>query len=159
MQKIIICSKLKVGFIWQVWFKSNYNQTYLRICATTAGPYQSPACFPIVRPKRTSLWRPNWAEGLSPNQDTRVRWYISFKCASASSADPGAWAWCMGSKLWSEVPGELCRDASREATRRLAAVVVQVCVSKGWSASASGQVQSVEEQIVYKTSPTIDVRD
>lgn len=123
-------------------FKSNYSKTYLRMCATTAGPYQSPACFPIARPRRTSLWRPNSAKGLSPNHDTRVRWYISFKCASASSADPEAWPWCMGGDLWSEGPGELCREASREATRRFAAVEVHVSASKGWSASASDQVHS-----------------
>lgn len=115
------------------------------MCATTAGPYQSPACFPIVRPKRTSLWRPSGADGQSPNQDTRVRWYISFKCASASSADPREGPWGCGDELSAEGPGAPCREASKEATRRLAAVEVHVSVSKGWSVSASGQVQSLDK--------------
>lgn len=120
------------------------------MCATTAGPYQSPACFPIVRPKWTILWRPNWAEGQSPNQDTKVRWYISFMCTSASSAEPSAWLWSTGGGLRSEGPEEPCMEDSKEATRRLAAVVVHVSVSKGWRDSAPDQVQSKEEEICIK---------
>lgn len=113
------------------------------MCATTAGPYHSPACFPISRPRRTILWRPNWADGLSPNQDTRVRWNASSMCTPASSADPVAWLW---GPLWSEGPGEPCREDSREVTRRLAAEVVQVSVSKGCNDIAPDQVQSSEEE-------------
>lgn len=116
------------------------------MCATTAGPYQSPACFPIVRPKWTNLWRPSWAEEVSPNQDTRVRWYISFKWASASSADPVARVWGMVDDPGLDGLGGPCKEASREATRRLAAVVVHVSVSKGWRVSASDQVQSAQEK-------------
>lgn len=131
---------------WTVRFKESdegvSTLTYLRMCATTAGPYQSPACFPIIRPRRTSLWSPKGAAGLSPNQETRVRWYIAFKCASASSADPGAWPWCTGGDHCSDGPGEPCREASKEAARRFAAEAVHVSASKGWRVRASDQVQS-----------------
>lgn len=115
------------------------SQTYLRMCATTAGPYHSPACFPNARPRRTIPWRPNWADGLSPNQDTRVRWKTPSTWTPASSPDPAA---CLWDTMGSEGPGEPCREDSREATRRLAAEVVHVSVSKGCSDIAPDQVQS-----------------
>lgn len=52
----------------------------------------------------------------------------------------------MSDGSWLGGLGEPCREASREATNRLAAVVVLVSVSKGWSVSASDQVQSVEKK-------------
>lgn len=65
----------------------------------------------------------------------------------ASTADPRAWfvAW-FGGPLWSEGPAEPCKEDSREATKRLAAEVVRVSVSKGCNDMAPDQVQSSEEE-------------
>lgn len=110
---------------------------YLSICATTAGPYQSPACFPEVIPSCTSLWMPNWADGPSPNQDTMVRWYASCRNESASSAP--TWA---GQTGWVTCDLSPWMEASNVATSLRAALLVHVSVSRGSKVSASDQVQS-----------------
>lgn len=112
--------------------------THLMMCATTAGPYQSPARFPEVLPSSTSLCMPSWAEGPSPNQDTTVRWYTSLRCVSASSAPP-PWGWGTGSRATGLSP---CSVASREATSLRAAVLVHVSESRGWRDRVSDHVQS-----------------
>lgn len=115
----------------------SHSHTNLSMCATTPGPYQSPALFPEVIPRRTSRWTPSWADRLSPNQDTIVRWYTSFRWASASSAPH--WGWHEGSGTLSRSPWN---EASIEATSFRAVLLVHVSVSRGSKVSASGQVQS-----------------
>lgn len=55
--------------------------THRSMCATSEGPYQSPAFFPDSFPSLTSRWTPNGAAGSSPNHDTSLRWRLSL-CAS-----------------------------------------------------------------------------
>lgn len=70
-----------------VWYIGN---SYRSICATIAGPYQSPAFFPALLPISTSWWIPNGADGWSPNQNTSLRCLGS---ACLSCADSGLFFW------------------------------------------------------------------
>lgn len=64
--------------------------SYRSICATIAGPYQSPAFFPALLPISTNWWIPNGVDGWSPNQNTSLRCLGS---ACLSCADSGLFFW------------------------------------------------------------------
>lgn len=53
------------------------TSSYRSMCATTEGPYQSPAFFPEPLPISTSWWTPKGAGGWSPNQVTSLEWMCS----------------------------------------------------------------------------------
>lgn len=62
------------------------------MCATTEGPYQSPAFFPELFPNSTSWCTPNGAGGSSPNQATTLRWRGS-ACLSLPDSGLFFWVW------------------------------------------------------------------
>lgn len=55
-------------------FVLNWN-TYFRICATEAGPYQSPACFPVCLPIETRRCRENGHRSSSSRSPKNLRIY------------------------------------------------------------------------------------
>lgn len=57
-----------------------YSYAYRRRCATNAGPYQSPGCFPELSPRETKVCidRGLFREGLSPNHLMIIRCNASF---------------------------------------------------------------------------------
>lgn len=60
------------------------------MCATSEGPYQSPAFFPDSLPNSTSRWIPNSAVGSSKNHDTSLRWSLSFNRYRLGTLNVGA---------------------------------------------------------------------
>lgn len=56
-------------------FFFNNQNTYFRICATEAGPYQSPACFPVCLPIETRRCRENGHRSSSSRSPKNLRIY------------------------------------------------------------------------------------
>lgn len=112
---------------------------YLKRCATTAGPYQSPAVFPDFLPYSISQCKPKLASGESPNQDMIFRWYCSSTLSSLSRMCIGLLGWFD----WFLNSLSPISDVSRDAVSFFTVWVVHDSDSGFSKTKALAQVQSV----------------
>lgn len=130
-----------------LWYISN---SYRSICATIAGPYQSPAFFPALLPISTNWWIPNGADGWSPNQNRSLR-CLGSACLSCADSGLFFWphlvAWSLNKDL-SGVLGPRGEPKDGMGTPPARAGEWGLDTSKSTSASgwASGQVQPARQK-------------
>ena len=116
------------------------KQFYLKMWATTAGPYQSPAFFPDFFPYSISWCKPKRAKGESPNQEMIFRWWISF-CISRSSEYLSIFSFREIVGVLSSLSPE--SDASNDAVNFFTVLEVHDSESEFSMFKASGQVQAI----------------
>lgn len=122
---------------------------YLKRCATTAGPYQSPAIFPDLFPYSMSRCKPKFASGESPNQEIIFRWQCSSFISLFPQTSFGTFLWWIDWFLHSLSP---VNDASSDEVSFFTVWLVHDSESKFSMTNASGQVQSVTSfQRYYKS--------
>lgn len=124
------------------------------MCATTEGPYQSPAFFPELLPISTSWWTPKGVGGWSPNQVTSL-WWIGSTCLSLAHSGLFIWLhfgpWSLGrgfSKVL-DARGEP-KDGMGTPAARTGDRGLNTSKSTSVSCWASGQAQSTDHKKVWQ---------
>lgn len=130
---------------WRVYFSNSYRS----ICATIAGPYQSPAFFPALLPISTNWWIPKGVDGWSPNQNTSL-WCIGSACLSCTDSGLFFWlhlvAWLKKDRSGVFDPRGVAKDGMGTPPARVGERGLNTSKSTSVSGWASGQVQPTQQK-------------